>query len=429
MEAINKIRNFILSNKLIKETLWSFIAKGVAFVFFYIFIIFLARSLGVELFGKWSFFYSILTIIFVISYFGVNPSAKIFLARSKDKNEISYNIFSSLKLRLIISFFFIIICGIVFTLIPASIIGDLRYLFILALPFIFLKALVEYLRHVFQGLHRIKYQSYINLCEYGLNLLLTVILVYFMFSLKSVVLALTISTLITVIFGFIFLKKFWNFARNKTKEKENIKKIFHYSLPLAFISFGFLIITEVDIVMLGWLGTPQEVGVYAAAKNFVNKLPQIAFAITMGVMPTFAKLNSENFDILKSRFKKVLKINFFIYVYISGAILLFSPFFVPLIFGAEYSNSVLPLQILSIWLFIVSFNVLFNSFLDFQKKAWRRAIHFSLTMALNIILNIIFIPILGPVGAAIATTLGYMVFVGLNGIEVRKSFSSEVIVY
>jgi len=47
----------LLKNKLIKETLWGFATKGVSFVLLMALNIFLARILGVEDFGLWSFLF------------------------------------------------------------------------------------------------------------------------------------------------------------------------------------------------------------------------------------------------------------------------------------------------------------------------------------------------------------------------------------
>ena len=68
----------LLKNKLIKETLWGFATKGVSFVLFMALNIFLARILGVEDFGLWSFLFAIISGIFLISMFGINASRKIY---------------------------------------------------------------------------------------------------------------------------------------------------------------------------------------------------------------------------------------------------------------------------------------------------------------------------------------------------------------
>ena len=422
MEAVSKMHSFFLSNKIAKETVWSFLAKGIAFIFFYLFLVYISRRLGVELFGRWSFFYSILTILFVVSYFGINPSTKVFLARSKSTEEVKHRLISSLFLRMTISVIFVFFYAIILIYLNSSHIYDLKFLFMLSLPFIFFKSIVEYFRNVFQGIHRIKYHFYINSCEYGLNLVFVIFFLNFFGGLKSVIMSLTLSVLISSFLGLYLISNYICLTFYSKSIYDTARRIFRYALPLTFISFGFLLITEIDIVMLGWIKDTHEVGIYAISKNVVNKLPQIAFAITVAVMPSFAKIDINTINKYIFKYKKLLKINFFIYVLISGLIIILAPWFVPLLFGSEYHGSILPLQILSVWLFIVSFNVIFNSFLDFQKKAQKRALHFLITIIINIFANLALIPALSSLGAAIATTSSYVIYVILNGIEVYKTF-------
>jgi O-antigen/teichoic acid export membrane protein len=196
--------------------------------------------------------------------------------------------------------------------------------------------------------------------------------------------------------------------------------IFRYSIPLFFVSIGFLIATEVDTVMLGLLSSDAEVGTYAVAKQITIKLPHISLAMAMGTMPVFAKLNDGNKEELKKLFYKLLRTNALIFGIIALAIVFLSWFFVPLIFGVQYSASVLPLQILTVYLLSFSFSVFLSSFLDYQGLAKKRAVNLSVSAILNIVLNFILIPEYGAVGAAIATSISYLPYIFLNWFEVKR---------
>ena len=88
------------NRKLAKETVWALVAKGSAFVLFYLFTIALARILSVYEFGEWSYFYSILSIVFTLSYLGLNYSAGRFVAEKKGEGSLSCVIRQSFILRL-----------------------------------------------------------------------------------------------------------------------------------------------------------------------------------------------------------------------------------------------------------------------------------------------------------------------------------------
>jgi len=411
----------LVKNKLHKEISWGFIAKGTALLLYLLLNIYLARTLSVEKFGTWSFLFSILTIILLLSWSGINISTNRYIAKYNKTKELNNILKSSIKLRIIFSMGF----AIIFLLIHkplALLIGRPEFipLFLLSIPLILFSGFVEYLKQVFMGLHRIKYNFIINFLEFGLKLLFVILFLNFSLELFNIVNAFVIATFITSLIGFYLLYKKFYIKTKNYKQKDFTKEILKYSIPMFFISIGFLITTEIDILMLGLLAADIEVGIYAIAKQIITKLPHIAMAVGMGTMPIFAKLNKDNKEKLRNTFYKLLKINALIFSLITIGIISFSWFFIPLIFGVGYSASVLPLQILTVYMISFSFSIFLSSFLDYRGLAKKRAINMSFSMVLNIVLNFILIPQYGAVGAAIATSISYLPYVILNWLEVRK---------
>ncbi|MFA5054965.1 MAG: flippase [Dehalococcoidia bacterium] len=412
----------IVSAKLIKETAWSFLAQGSAFIFFIGLNLFLARYLGPDRFGEWSFFFSILSIVLLVSYLGINASARKFIAQHNETAELKAVLRSSVKLRVILS--------LVFALVMLSLSKPLavwldrpsfEVLFYAAAPLVFFASLVEYLKNAFQGLHRLKYDFYINLSEYGLKLLLAVCFLLILNEIIGLVFAFNLAFIVTTVLGFYFLYR--HFYKNRPDSgTDYTRQLLQYSLPLFVISIGFLIATEIDTVMIGILSTDYEVGIYAVAKQIIIKLPHIALVISLGTMPLFAKLNQDNKEYLKALFYRLLKINTVIFGSIIILILAAGWYFIPLIFGAEYKDSVLPLVILIPYLIIYSYSIFLSSFLDYRGKARKRAINLIIALLLNLGLNLVLIPRYGAVGAAIATSVSYFPYLVLNWLEVRKSF-------
>jgi len=407
-------------NKIVKEVAWSFLSKGVTFVLFYAINIYLARVLGVELFGQWSFFYSILSIILLLSYFGINASSKKFVAEHNKTENLSAILRSALSVRFLFSFIFAILLA-VFHNQLATLINrpEFASLFLLSSPLVFLSGGTEFLKDVFIGLHRNKYNFLINTIEYSLKLFLVLLFFSFSISLSAIIGSYSIGLLIAMIFGllvvyFIFYKK------NNKIDNNFYKEIIKYSVPLFFISIGFWAATEIDTVMLGYIRNNYEVGVYSAAKQIIIKLPHLAVAASMGVMPIFAKLNNQNKDRLKRIFYQLLKYNAYIFGSIALIILLFSNWFMPIIYGQNYVDSARPLMLLTPYLVMFSFSVFLSTFLDYRGLAQKRAINLSITVILNIVLNYILIPKYGVSGAAIATSTSYVPYFVLNWTEVKR---------
>jgi O-antigen/teichoic acid export membrane protein len=237
--------------------------------------------------------------------------------------------------------------------------------------------------------------------------------------LVTIVYSFSASLFFATMIGFVIL--YTKYLKPVSHTNVSFKKeIFKYNIPLFFTAIGIMFIGEIDTVMLGILSSDVQVGIYSASKQIISKLPHIALAISLGTMPIFAKLNSDNRKELNSLFIKLLKINSLIFGSIVVILLTTAWFFVPLLFGQEYIGAVLPLQILTVYLITFSFSVFLNAFLDYQGKAKKRAINISFSVVLNIILNYLLIPRYGATGAAIATTTSYLPYVVLNWFEVRK---------
>lgn len=416
---------FNATNKIYKETAWSFLAKGIAAILFIGLNIFLARYLGPEKFGAWSYFYSILTIILLLSYLGINGSTKKYIAQFNNTDKLGSVLNSSLKIRVFFSLMFVLLFLLVHKPL-ANILGrpDFERLFMTALPLILFAGLVEFFKHAFEGLHRLKYAFYVTLSEHGLKLIITVMALFFTNGLIAIVYSFNLAVFITSLVGFYFY--YFHFYKKYPVVLDRFsKEIMQYSIPLFFISIGFAVAVELDVLMIGMLSVDSEVGIYAVAKQIIVKLPHIALAISLGSMPVFAKLSPDNKEELRSLFYKLLKTNAIIFGFIGLLILATSWFFIPLLFGEEYSSSVAPLMVLVLYLTLFSFSIFISSLLDYQGKAKKRAITLTLTIVLNIIFNIILIPRYGAIGAAVGTSVSYSPYVLLNWLEVNKIFELQ----
>jgi O-antigen/teichoic acid export membrane protein len=409
-----------IKNKLAKETIWSFLSKAATFVLFYALNIYLARILGVELFGQWSFFYSILSIILLVSYFGINASSKKFVAEHNKSENLRPVLRGAFQARFLFSLVFSVAL-VIFSRQIAEFLGrpELSELLFLSAPLVFLSGGVEFLKDVFVGLHRVKYNFIINSIEFGLKLFFVWLFFLSAIKLSYIVNSYSIALLIALIVGAGFVY-FQFYLPSEPSKKNFLREILKYSIPLFFVSIGLWIATEIDTIMIGYLRTDYEVGIFSAAKQIIVKLPHIAVAISMGTMPIFAKMNWDNRKKLKKLFKKLLIYNTIIFGLISLVIVSLSWWFMPAIYGQKYAESAKPLMLLAPYLVMLSYSVFLSSFLDYRGLATKRAINLSFTMILNVTINYLLIPKYGAIGAAIATSASYIPYFVLNWLEVKK---------
>lgn len=185
-----------------------------------------------------------------------------------------------------------------------------------------------------------------------------------------------------------------------------INPILSASLPFAFASFLGAIMINTDLIMLGWMRTPVEIGYYSASQKPVLFLYTLAGLFAASLFPVFSKLST---DENKERFRRILEKSLtaalfaalpavFIGLPLSTAI-------VKLLFGQEYLPAVGAFQVLLLTLPVIFPSVIVsNSLLAANQQ--KKFIQFSMIGAVgNILFNFILIPQFGIVGSAVSTLI------------------------
>lgn len=199
--------------------------------------------------------------------------------------------------------------------------------------------------------------------------------------------------------------------------RKNLRKIFHSfsrdilpavaksAWPIAIGGFVGSFMFNVDVVMLGWMRTSFDVGLYSIAQKIVGLIYITPGLIAGAVFPLYSRLVYENeIEKLKLLTSKVVAILFLITVPIVVGSVLLSKEIISFVFGDEYvlanvAFAILMSSILAVYPFTVLNVFIFAH--DKHKKLFGYTIFASLS---NIALNALLIPRYGIIGAAAATT-------------------------
>ena len=190
-----------------------------------------------------------------------------------------------------------------------------------------------------------------------------------------------------------------------------IKKIIVDSFPLFISSLMVAIYYFADTIMLGFIKTEYEVGIYSAS-NKVFLLLIIPFNIIVSIfLPKIAK----NIKLVDSNFLYYYIFMIFIGVFLGIIVYLYASEIIVLIFGNSFLSSVLPLKILALNTIIVGVNMTLGEPITVWGKQKQYLIAVSMGAFTNIILNLIFIPKFSYNGAAFTTLLSELsVFIILS---------------
>ncbi len=152
-------------------------------------------------------------------------------------------------------------------------------------------------------------------------------------NLNTAILCFIFATLLGFMTGFINISN--NFLKTKIS-KEVIKEFFQYNKWVAVSGGVSAFSSRADVFILGRLASPFAIGLYSAANQLVQVIPQLIGAIGTVVSPKYASLDSD--EKMLKYFKKVQ----LMVTGIAAALLISTPvvkWIIYTFFGEEYVRS------------------------------------------------------------------------------------------
>lgn len=154
----------------------------------------------------------------------------------------------------------------------------------------------------------------------------------------------------------------------------------------------------------GYAGVAQ-LGLYALAANLGELILVLPDTIREVMMPYFASGKREE-NIQHLRF--FARMTFTLSLGVLGGLALFAPYFIPFLYGAEFTGAVLPFRILTIGLAFTGFGILFYTWNNSQGNPKFNLYANLAALAVTIALDLWLIPRHGIMGAAVASMLAYL---------------------
>jgi O-antigen/teichoic acid export membrane protein len=203
-----------------------------------------------------------------------------------------------------------------------------------------------------------------------------------------------------------------------------MRQVYLYSFPIFLMSIGGFAALEIDTIMLKYLRTAYDTGIYSAAKNIVMFLPHISLALSMGIVPGLSVFDAHTALTKRRFYYQVLGGIAGIYLLIGLGVVVFAMFGLGLFFSPEYQAASTPLLVLSPFVVLTGVSTYCGNLLDYRGLAWTRSINFGLTIVANVLLNWWLIPKWGAVGAAAASSIAFAPYCILNLWQAHRAFSA-----
>ena len=212
-----------------------------------------------------------------------------------------------------------------------------------------------------------------------------------------------IGRVITLLVAIVFGK--YSFSAFQLTKHFELRTIIKIGLPILVVNSTIILSTSGDSLMLGWLGSIKDVGIYSVAARLALLLSFFLAITNSSLGPKIASLYNQNeIGEISVLFQKITQILFFIGIifliaYIVGGKILLG------LWGAEFVTGYSILLILTVGQFVnISTGCvgLILIMCGYEKLHGKISIAFVL---LNLVLNLILIPIHGALGAAFSTSL------------------------
>lgn len=412
---------------------WVLGGKCISMLFFQAFDILIARLLKVEGYSEWAYFFSILSILYLLGWLGINTSSRVIVSKQTDENSRKTCLYSAAAVRIVVSIIACFILYLVSGKMAVVLNSDSKYpnlgiLMKIGVGIILFNSFMEFFKEVFNGIQRYRNIFLISVFEYGGYFLFTVVMLWSNRAVSSVASAyLFAGILTTAVGGRLLQAEFMDYKKSKfdrTAAVGYIKEILRYAMPMFVISVGSIILIEMDVFMLGYMSDSHEIAIYNVAKQLCHKATHLNSSLFAGTLVTISIITIDNYKQRRSSFEKIKRMNYVLISAVAVALVIIGHWFVPIIYGREYEEAGKIMYILVLYYVLYGVSTLDSCFLDYQKKAGSRSIWFLSVEVINFVLDYLLIPKYGAMGAAIGTVTALVPYTVYAYVAVRNVFKS-----
>jgi len=397
---------------------FSFASLAVISLTGFILRIFLARYLGAGDLGLYTLTFTVYSFGMLFSVFGISAALIKYVAEFKDdvprtRLLVTSGSITATLIGCIVGLI-VYVCSnpIANAFFDMPELGGLLRIVAISLPFVALETVVL---GFLNGLRRMRLFAFIRITEHILLIVLTVALVLWGgYGIRGAVFAIVLSIIIMSLFSLFSIRR--SLVRPALEQYAPAIKILLAFGGYVVLANGMgLIQTYTDSIMLGYFMTDVDVGLYAVAVVIAYAMRLPSQAIQTITNPTIATYwRRGEVDKIEDLINRIMKYTAAFIIPVGFLVGFFGHEIITLIFGAEFTPAVLPLQILLIGAVFGAIQASVGTALSSTAYVNMVFNLTGITVVANIILNLLLIPRLGITGAAIATSTSMIIAVLLH---------------
>lgn len=405
-----------LTEKVTRNTGYFTVALIIQKIISFGYFSYLARQIGADNLGKYTFALSFTTIFAVLIDLGLANVVIREVAKFKSQASQFLTAVLAVKIPLSILIYFVVITAI-------NLMGNPP----LTAQLVYLSGIIMVIDSftltfysIFRGFHNLKVEALGTIIFQLLVAGSGIILVQLTHDVRILILAVLFGSAFNLFYSMFLLTKKLGLRLSLKTNKAMVKSMLLIALPFALAAIFTRIYGYIDSVFLHQFVNDRAVGYYSIPYKVTFALQFIPLAFIAALYPAFATYFVQDKERLKFIFQKAIIYLTIIALPISLGIIALADKIVLHIYSSEYQASIAPLQILIISLTLLFINFPLGALLNACNRQARNTVNIGIVMTVNIIMNLFLIPKFGVIGAAWASTISTGLMFGLQLAVVRQ---------
>lgn len=370
----------------------------------------IARAIGVQNTGRYSFALAFSAIFSVVTDLGFTSVMVRDLARSLDRAREYLGTVLASKLILTVIAYALLALAVNLMGYPAEtktlvyLAGTMMILDAIALTFFAVFRATKNLR--FEAIGTVIWQI-VTIAVGGTVLLLRL-------PLSMLMLSLIAGSLFNVVWSGYLLTRVLGIRPALQWDKAIFWAIVPSAVPFALAGIFTKVYSYLDSVLLSYLVGDEAVAWYSIPYKLIFAFQFIPMALSAALFPAMSYYYTCSRERLAEMFERSMRYLIILALPLAVGIAAIADGLILAVYGEAYRPSILPLQILSASLLFAFLDFPVGAILNACNRQARQTLAMAATMVANIVLNALLIPRYTVVGAAVAALVSYALLFGLG---------------
>lgn len=212
--------------------------------------------------------------------------------------------------------------------------------------------------------------------------------------------ALSLTSLLHCLYSVVLIRRCCGWWVWPELDGSLARAIIQQSWPFLLAAIGVKIMSSVDTIVIKHVLGDAMTGLYSVPFKLTYSWQFIPLALISALYPAMSSYHVSDQALLKRSVQEGLRALLLVAIPLSFGIAILSPYFIPLVYGQQYEQSIVPTQILVFALVAVFAQYPLGSLLNSSNRQLTYASFVIIAMVFNVVASLTLIPLWGLVGAA-----------------------------